>query len=135
MFAVLLLVGIISIFKSYPSLGDFALWHALLATYSELVSRARLLVSASLHRLITKTHRPAPPAAASLPNALRAPPLTDVPPPVALLGLGQRQLLLREHARVGARAGRAVGRLSWGVWATGGTEGIRGGGEGEGASG
>lgn len=75
MFAVLLLVGIISIFKSYPSLGDFALWHALLATYSELVSRARLLVSASLHRLITTKH-------------------TDLPRPLLLLSLTLYALLL-----------------------------------------
>lgn len=32
-------MGIISIFKSYPSLGDFALWHALLGCYSELGTR------------------------------------------------------------------------------------------------
>jgi hypothetical protein len=36
LFPVILMLGIVCIFKTYPSLGDFALWHALLATYSEL---------------------------------------------------------------------------------------------------
>ncbi|KAL8277206.1 hypothetical protein RQP46_010379 [Phenoliferia psychrophenolica] len=53
-FAVLLLVGIISIFKSYPSLGDFGIWHALLGTYSELsahLPRPLLLLSLTLYAL------------------------------------------------------------------------------------
>ncbi|KAM0750184.1 PIG-U-domain-containing protein [Meredithblackwellia eburnea MCA 4105] len=36
LFAILMLVGVISLCKSYPLLSDFGLWHALLATYSEL---------------------------------------------------------------------------------------------------
>ncbi|KDE05701.1 hypothetical protein MVLG_03935 [Microbotryum lychnidis-dioicae p1A1 Lamole] len=38
MFALVLMVGIIALFKSYTALGDFALWHAVLALYSELAS-------------------------------------------------------------------------------------------------
>ncbi|KAK4052690.1 hypothetical protein OIV83_001977 [Microbotryomycetes sp. JL201] len=38
LFAIVLLVGVIAIFKSYPSLGDFGLWHGLLATYSEMAT-------------------------------------------------------------------------------------------------
>ncbi|SCV70238.1 BQ2448_1632 [Microbotryum intermedium] len=38
MFALVLMIGIIALFKSYTALGDFALWHAVLALYSELAS-------------------------------------------------------------------------------------------------
>ncbi|SGY15222.1 BQ5605_C013g07291 [Microbotryum silenes-dioicae] len=38
MFTLVLMVGIIALFKSYTALGDFALWHAVLALYSELAS-------------------------------------------------------------------------------------------------
>ncbi|GAA5972622.1 hypothetical protein JCM21900_006765 [Sporobolomyces salmonicolor] len=36
LFAIVLLVGSLSLLKSYPTLGDYALWHALLGCYSEL---------------------------------------------------------------------------------------------------
>ncbi|KAM0786779.1 hypothetical protein ACM66B_002213 [Microbotryomycetes sp. NB124-2] len=54
LFALVLLVGVISIFKSYPSLGDFALWHGLLATYSEMaahLSRPLFLVCLMIYPL------------------------------------------------------------------------------------
>ncbi|GAA5995857.1 GPI-anchor transamidase subunit GAB1 [Rhodotorula paludigena] len=37
LFAAVLLIGAISLLKSYPSLGDWSLWHALLGCYSELL--------------------------------------------------------------------------------------------------
>ncbi|BGP19077.1 hypothetical protein JCM10213_006656 [Rhodosporidiobolus nylandii] len=37
LFAVVLHTGATSLLKSYPSLGDYGLWHALLACYSELL--------------------------------------------------------------------------------------------------
>ncbi|GAA5928434.1 hypothetical protein JCM3775_000610 [Rhodotorula graminis] len=37
LFAATLLVGAVALLKSYPTLGDWALWHALLACYSELL--------------------------------------------------------------------------------------------------
>ncbi|GAA5869291.1 hypothetical protein JCM16303_000417 [Sporobolomyces ruberrimus] len=36
LFAIVILVGSSTLLKSYPTLGDYALWHALLACYSEL---------------------------------------------------------------------------------------------------
>ncbi|GAA5879768.1 hypothetical protein JCM8547_007573 [Rhodosporidiobolus lusitaniae] len=37
LFAITLLTGATSLLKSYPSLGDYALWHGLLACFSELL--------------------------------------------------------------------------------------------------
>ncbi|GAA5916050.1 hypothetical protein JCM8208_006342 [Rhodotorula glutinis] len=37
LFAATMLVGAVALLKSYPTLGDWALWHALLASYSELL--------------------------------------------------------------------------------------------------
>ncbi|GAA5946675.1 hypothetical protein JCM3765_000345 [Sporobolomyces pararoseus] len=37
LFAIVLLVGSSTLLKSYPTLGDYALWHVLLACYSELL--------------------------------------------------------------------------------------------------
>lgn len=37
LFAIVILVGSSTLLKSYPTLGDYALWHALLACYSELL--------------------------------------------------------------------------------------------------
>ena len=45
LFAATMLVGAIALLKSYPTLGDWALWHALLASYSELLPRASLSIS------------------------------------------------------------------------------------------
>ncbi|TYJ54536.1 hypothetical protein B9479_004763 [Cryptococcus floricola] len=41
LFALLLLVGIISTWKSYPSLGDMALWAGLLGCFPDIVSNLR----------------------------------------------------------------------------------------------
>lgn len=43
----MILVGIISIFKSYPSLGDFTLWHTLLLFFPTLHPRSSQLPSSS----------------------------------------------------------------------------------------
>ncbi|GAA6020393.1 hypothetical protein JCM11491_000335 [Sporobolomyces phaffii] len=37
LFAIVLLVGSYTLLKSYPTLGDYAMWHVLLACYSELL--------------------------------------------------------------------------------------------------
>ena len=61
LFATVLLVGVIAIFKSYPQLGDFTLWHALLACYSELGAREKrppLFCPAPFHRLAVLTPPP-----------------------------------------------------------------------------
>ena len=54
LFACTLIVGTIALLKSYPSFGDWAIWHALLGCFSELLPCACLpfsQLSASLRQL------------------------------------------------------------------------------------
>lgn len=138
MFAVLLVVGVISIFKSYPSLGDFALWHALLGTYSELSPRSYSPSSRPL--LLTNQtppppYRPQPSPPPLLPHGLLPVPPPLLPPPLALLGVGERQLLLRVHPRLDYVSGRVVARRVRCLWEEGGAEGTGECGEGPGEEG
>ena len=94
------LTGIQATFKSYPTLGDMALYHALLALFPELVPRkfAESLRSATAETAIT---RHAPSYVYHYGPPVHATPPPDIPPSLALRWIWEQQLLLRLDFGVG----------------------------------
>ena len=107
LFAITTLLGISSIFKSYPSIGDTALYLSLLSLYRHIFPCTSPFSS------VVGNHNPNGTPGSNALHILRNlnPPLRNLPrpsllPPVDLRRLRQCKLLLRNHPRLEPRRHR-----------------------------